>query len=245
MTQLRAPRVVGVSGGVGTTTLATAVRGHDRGRTLDQGVDILVCRSTGESLHAAASMINWLVSVGQPRPVLAVTSDGPIPLRGPLRARMRMMEPQVAGLVVLPYVSHWRELTDPLSQVARLSECPAEQLPKTLRGYGEAIGELAEVVLRAGLLVPARGARVVPPGGYPAGGHGGSQVRPAHQTGPHQTGPQPPAHQTGPRLPYQGTPHTGPQTVTSGGVGAETPVVGGINNFEMSIAPAVLYGGAK
>lgn len=241
MTQLRAPRIVGVSGGVGTTTLATAVRGHDRGRALDQGVDILVCRSTGESLHAAASMIAWLVGVGQPRPVLAVTSDGSIPLRGPLRARMRMMEPQVAGLVVLPYVSHWRELTDPLGQVARLSECPAEQLPKTLRGYGEAIGRLAEAVLRSGLLQPALGPRVVPPGGHPHATTGPHQTgpRPTHQTGPHQT-----AQHTGPRPPYQGAaPGSGHQP---GGVptGPEQSVPGGISNFDLSVAPAVLYGGS-
>jgi hypothetical protein len=216
MTQLRAPRVVGVSGGVGTTTLATAVRGHDRGRALDQGVDILVCRSTGESLHAAAAMINWLVGAGQPRPVLAITSDGPIPVRGPLLARLRMMEPQVAGLVILPYVAHWRQLTDPLSQVAQLSECPAEQLPKTLRGYGEKIGQLAEVVLRSGLLRPARGPRVLPPG-----------VRPAPT--PLPTGPH-------------GVTGTGPHGAI--GTGPHQPV-GGISNFELSIAPAVLYGGAR
>ena len=65
MSQLRAPKIVGVGGGVGTTTLATAVRGLDLGRALDRGVDVLVCRSTGESLRAAASLLDWLAGAGR------------------------------------------------------------------------------------------------------------------------------------------------------------------------------------
>jgi hypothetical protein len=240
MTQLRAPRVVGVSGGVGTTTLATAVRGHDRGRALDQGVDILVCRSTGESLHAAAAMISWLVGAGQPRPVLAITSDGPIPVRGPLRARLRMMEPQVAGLVVLPYVAHWRELTDPLSQVAQLSECPAEQLPKTLRGYGEMIGQLAEVVLRSGLLRPAHGPRQ--PGMRPAPALAPLPTRPHGATGTARHGVTGTGPHSATGAGQHGATGTGPHGAI--GTGPHQPV-SGISNFELSIAPAVLYGGAR
>jgi hypothetical protein len=158
MSRLRAPRLGGVAGGVGTTTLATALRAYDRGKvSTDLDVDVLVCRSTGESLQAAASLIAWLGSNARPRPVLAVTSDGPMPIRGPVRARLRMIEPQVGGLVVLPYVAHWRELTDPLREAARLSEIPSEQLPKALRPYGEALVALAEAVLRSGLLTPAGG----------------------------------------------------------------------------------------
>jgi hypothetical protein len=67
-----------------------------------------------------------------------------------------MIEPQVSALVVVPYVAHWRELTDPLGEAARLSECPADQLPRALRGYGEALAGLAEAVLRSGLLTGAR-----------------------------------------------------------------------------------------
>jgi hypothetical protein len=156
MSQLRAPRLAGVGGGVGTTTLATALRGYDRGRAADQGVEVLVARSTGGSLHQAATVIAWLASNSRPRPVLAVVADQPAPIRGPLRARLRMIEPQVSALVVVPYVAHWRELTDPLREAARLSECPADQLPKALRGYGEALAGLAEAVLRSGLLTGAR-----------------------------------------------------------------------------------------
>jgi hypothetical protein len=156
VSQLRAPRLAGVGGGVGTTTLATALRGYDWGRSADQGVEVLVARSTGGSLHQAATVIAWLASNSRPRPVLAVVADQPAPIRGPLRARLRMIEPQVSALVVVPYVAHWRELTDPLREAARLSECPADQLPKALRGYGEALAGLAEAVLRSGLLTGAR-----------------------------------------------------------------------------------------
>ncbi|WP_028925312.1 hypothetical protein [Pseudonocardia acaciae] len=156
MSPLRAPRLGGVAGGVGTTTLATALRAYDRGRmSTELDIDVLVCRSTGDSLHAAASLIAWLGSNARARPVLAVTSDGPMPIRGPLRARLRMIEPQVGGLVVLPYVAHWRELTDPLTEAARLSEIPSEQLPRPLRPYGEALVRVAEAVLRSGLLTPS------------------------------------------------------------------------------------------
>lgn len=159
MSQLRAPRIAGVAGGVGTTTLATALLGYDRGRAADRGAEVLVCRSTGNSLHAAATMIAWLGANGLPRPVLAVTADCATPVRGPLRARLRMIEPQVSGLVLLPYVAHWRELTDPLGEAGRLSETPPEQLPKALRPYGEALLRVAEAVLRSGLLGSGRGGR--------------------------------------------------------------------------------------
>ena len=99
---------------------------------MDQGFEVLACRCTDDSLHAAATVISWLAANGRPRPVLAVTCDGPVPARGPLRAGPRMIEPQVAGLVVLPFVAHWRELTEPRREA-------------TAR---------AEAVLRAGLLQP-------------------------------------------------------------------------------------------
>jgi hypothetical protein len=163
MSRMRAPRIAGVAGGVGTTTLATALRGYDRGRADEMGTDILVCRSTGESLHAAATAITWMVNAGSPRPVLAVVADQPVPVRGPLRARLRMIEPQAAALILVPYVGHWRDLTDPLAEAARLSEYPADQLPRSLRGYGEALAALAGAVLHSGVLDHRPGAAHTPP----------------------------------------------------------------------------------
>jgi hypothetical protein len=137
---------------VGTTTLATALRAYDRGREGERGVDVLACRATGQSLHQAATIVAWLADNGRPRPVLAVTSDQPGAVHSTSKARLRMMEPQLATVVVLPYVGHWREMTDPLAEVALLSEQPADELPKALRSYGRALASLAELVLRSGLL---------------------------------------------------------------------------------------------
>lgn len=158
MSALAAPRIAGVAGGVGTTTLATALRAYDRGREGARGVDVLACRTTGQSLHQAATIVAWLADNGRPRPVLAVTSDQPGQLHGACRARLRMMEPQLAAAVVLPYVGHWREMSDPLTEAAMLSGHPADELPRPLRSYGRALATLTELVLRSGLLgQPGRG----------------------------------------------------------------------------------------
>ncbi|HEY0573557.1 MAG TPA: hypothetical protein VGD73_05600 [Pseudonocardia sp.] len=248
MSRLRAPRIAGVAGGVGTTTLATALRGYDRGRAAEQGAEVLVCRSTGGSLHAAATVIAWLGTTGQPRPVLAVIADQPTPIRGPLRARLRMIEPQVNGLVVVPYVPHWRELTDPLAEAARLSDCPADQLPKALRGYGEALARLAEAVLRSGLLAARRpgGPHTPPPANRTTGPVGRTiptrpvPARPAAQP---STGPPARVTGTGPQLPVMTTgPHaalldTGPRAAV--GLGPPEP------SADLSYTPAVAHGGTR
>ncbi len=50
----RAPTVAGVAGGVGTTTIARALAGSDRGVFTGRPVDVLVCRATADSLVRAA-----------------------------------------------------------------------------------------------------------------------------------------------------------------------------------------------
>jgi hypothetical protein len=255
MSQLRAPRLAGVGGGVGTTTLATALRGYDRGRAADQGVEVLVARSTGGSLHQAATVIAWLASNSRPRPVLAVVADQPAPIRGPLRARLRMIEPQVSALVVVPYVAHWRELTDPLREAARLSECPADQLPKALRGYGEALAGLAEAVLRSGLLTGARpgGPHTPPPANRTTGPIGRTLPTRAlpdrtlpNQAVPNQavaanTGAYPAVGSTGP---HAAVTSTGPHAAVTG-TGAYPAVTntGPHAAVDRSLAPAAAPGG--
>jgi hypothetical protein len=155
MSRLSAPRVAGVAGGVGTTTLATVLRAHDRGRDIEQGLDVLACRCTGDSLQQAAGIVSKIAAAELPRPVLAVTADVPTPPRGPLRARLRMIEPQVSGLVVLPYVARWRELSDPLAEATSLLETPLEQLPRALRDYVVAVRALAAAVVSSGQLAAA------------------------------------------------------------------------------------------
>jgi len=256
VSQLRAPRIAGVAGGVGTTTLATALRGYDRGRAAEQGTDVLVCRSTGDSLHAAATAISWLGSSGLPRPVLAVVADQPTALRGPVRARLRMIEPQVNGLVLVPYVAHWRDITDPLAEAARLSECPADQLPRALRGYGEALVRLAEAVLRSGLLTATRpgGPHTPPPANRTTGPIGPHTPPPANRTtGPigrtqptrpvparaATTGSQRAVTATGPRPAITAT-RPGPAITATG---PHAAVTGPQSPVELAYEPAAALGG--
>ncbi|MHA6792428.1 hypothetical protein ACVGVM_02745 [Pseudonocardia bannensis] len=150
VTGLHPPVVAGVAGGVGTTTVAVALRGHDAGRGVDTRTDVVVCRCTGDSLRCAAALADRFGP--GPRPVLAVTADGAVPTRGPLHARLRMIEPQFAALVVLPRVGRWRELTDPLTEAAGLFAQPVEELPRSLRAYVMALRRLASAVAATGRL---------------------------------------------------------------------------------------------
>ena len=71
---MRAPVVAGVGGGVGTTTVAAALRAHDAGRVTAGGwPDILVCRGTLDSLRRAAAVLE--TADPEAFPVLAVTLD--------------------------------------------------------------------------------------------------------------------------------------------------------------------------
>ncbi|NMI00897.1 hypothetical protein [Pseudonocardia acidicola] len=214
MNGLRAPVVAGVAGGVGTTTVAVALRAHDAGRVVDTRVDVLVCRCTGNSLHRAARLADRLAGHG-PRPVLAVTADGAVPTRGPLHARLRMIEPQFAAVVVLPHVGRWRELADPLAEAAGLLAQAAGDLPRPLRNYAAALRRLATSVAATGRLShgapaprrtvppradrrsspspirPVRGIRIVPPENRPPGADTRRSVRltgPALIGGPHPLG---------------------------------------------------------
>ncbi|MDT7581242.1 MAG: hypothetical protein QOK35_2506 [Pseudonocardiales bacterium] len=163
MTGLRAPVVAGVAGGVGVTTLAVALRAHDAGRGAADTADILACRGTLDSLRRAAAVLERPggAPVGPP-PVLAVTLDGPRLPRGPVRARLEVLEAAVCAVVLLPHVPRWRTTADPLPEVGQLLVEPAERLPRPLRAYAAALRELAAAVAASGRLHagfgPARGA---------------------------------------------------------------------------------------
>jgi hypothetical protein len=139
----RAPSVAGVAGGVGTTTIARALAGSDRGVFTGRPVDVLVCRATADSLVRAARAA-YLISIQQHRrPVLAVnTADAAAPSR-PSVARMRLLEPHTAGVVVLPYVRRWRDLATPLQDVTGLLGRPVTELPRPLRRFATAVHTLA------------------------------------------------------------------------------------------------------
>ena len=123
----RAPTVAGVAGGVGTTTIARALAGVDRGVFTGRPVDVLVCRATADSLLRAARAAYLISTQQHRRPVLAVnTADAAGPSR-PSMARMRLLEPHTAGVVVLPYVRRWRDLATPLQDVTGLLGPPGDR----------------------------------------------------------------------------------------------------------------------
>ncbi len=148
MIGLRTPVIAGVAGGVGTSTVAAALHALDAGRCGAEalaGVDVLVCRGTGESLRRAGALAGPLTASGS-RPVLAVTAEAGMP-RDPLLSRLRDIEPRFSGVLMLPYVGRWCEVTDPhVEAAALLAELP-ERLPRPLRAYAGALRLLARTVV--------------------------------------------------------------------------------------------------
>src|SRR5919205_1524319 len=71
-----AARVVGMAGGVGTTTVAAALGGVDLGRVAVQPAEVVVCRLAVDSLARAARVAALMVGCG-PRRILTVTSMDP------------------------------------------------------------------------------------------------------------------------------------------------------------------------
>jgi len=100
----------GGGGGVGTTTVAAAIGGTDRGVFVGRAVDVLVCRATGDSL-----------------------------IRAGHAARLRLLEPNAAAVVVLPYVRRWREVAAPLDEARALLAVPRTDLSRSLRRYATAV----------------------------------------------------------------------------------------------------------
>lgn len=138
--------VAGVAGGVGATTVAIAIGAADCGVFTGRPVDVLVCRATGDSLVRAARATQLMIADGHRRPVLAVTAaDTSGPAR-PVTARLRLLEPHAASVIVLPYVRRWRELAAPLDEVRGLLGRPLTELPRALRRYAAAVRDVSRAV---------------------------------------------------------------------------------------------------
>lgn len=140
-------QVAGVSGGVGTTTVATALGAADRGIFVGRRIDVLVCRSNAESLIRVARAAQVLHHDNY-NVVLAISSTDPARPSRALMARVRLLEPNAAGVVLLPYVARWRDLTAPLDAVRGLLSRRPTELPRALRGYAGAISDLARLAGR-------------------------------------------------------------------------------------------------
>jgi hypothetical protein len=153
----RPPRrtsVAGVAGGVGTTTVATALGAADCGvfsRHRGRVIDVLVCLATGDSLVRAGRAAQQVAADGMPRPVVAVTRPDPQGPSRPVSARMQLLEPHAAAVVVLPFVRRWREVAEPQSELRGLLTRQPNALPRPLRRYAAALHGL-----RAALDAPGR-----------------------------------------------------------------------------------------
>jgi hypothetical protein len=139
---VRAPLVCGVAGGVGVTTIATALHARDLGVYCGGPADVVVCRSTSSSVGAAHRVINAVPGA----PVLVVVADGPLRTPAPVKARVRMVEPHLAALVWMPYVEQWRHTDDALKHAKAVSSHP-DGMPKWLQAWATALGQLGKAVL--------------------------------------------------------------------------------------------------
>jgi hypothetical protein len=168
----RAPSVAGVAGGVGTTTIARALAGSDRGVFTGRPVNVLVCRATADSLLRAARAAFLISAQHHRRPVLAVNTVNTAGPSRPSVARMRLLEPHTSGVVVLPYVRRWRDLATPLQDVTGLLGRPVTELPRPLRRFATAVHALAQVLGHpTGSTSPHRSSAPRRPAASPAHNH--------------------------------------------------------------------------
>lgn len=120
---LRRPRVGGVAGGVGTSTIAALLSCDDAGVLTAPGtepVDALVCRSTASSVRAAIAVAAQMTSP----PVLVVVADCPAKIPTNARHRLRMADPNLAAVVYVPWWAALRDADDPARHIAAQARAP-------------------------------------------------------------------------------------------------------------------------
>ncbi|BBF99516.1 MULTISPECIES: hypothetical protein [Pseudonocardia] len=167
----RIPAVGGLAGGVGTTTVARALRAHDLGvvRGSDLLPDVLLCRDTVAGLADAARVAP---GPGPGAPVLALHPGWSEPDGFDADAAGTGW----AAVVALPAVPGWVRSPDPWSDAATVLTRSA---PSTaIRRYAEALGRIVAAL--------TAGDRLARP--LVTGGSGG--LRPLHGAVPlPRTGP--------------------------------------------------------
>ena len=127
-------QVVGVSGGVGASTVAAALGGQDLRVFAGRPAHVVVCRGT-----VASVLLAGRVAALCHRPVVAVTGVDTARPGPALRARLELLEPHTGAVVVLPYVPQWRDVVDPLVELRRQLAEPYEGLPRPVRQYVDAV----------------------------------------------------------------------------------------------------------
>lgn len=138
----RQPRLVvaGVAGGVGTTAVALVLGGSDARVFTGRHTDIIVCRTTAESLLRASRAVGVL---GTRLGAVAVSSlDSTRPAR-PVAARLRLLESS-AATVVMPFVPALLSATDPHAILRTALGTAEADLSRPLRRFLTAVRQLAE-----------------------------------------------------------------------------------------------------
>jgi hypothetical protein len=144
------PAVVGVAGGVGTSTIAAALGGRDLGVFAGRPADVVVCRAT-----VASVLLAGRVAALCTRPVVAVTAVDTGRLSAALRSRLALLEPHTAAVVALPWVPSWRDLVDPLRELRDHLIRPAAELPRPVSGYLAALTTIRTALASSELRSPA------------------------------------------------------------------------------------------
>ncbi len=136
------PSVAGVAGGVGTTTLAAAINGIDRGVFVGRRVDVLVCRGTVESLQRAGRAAHLQTDTSGHRPLLAVTATDPRGLSRHVSAQLRLTSAYASHVVTVPMVRRWQESTSYLNDARLMLTGRPAELPRPLRSYAFAVRDI-------------------------------------------------------------------------------------------------------
>lgn len=181
MSAVRVPSVGGLAGGVGTSTVARALRGRDLGPVggTVRLPDVVVCRASVAGLECATRVAP--ATPGPGRPVLAITTDGPESADGPLAGRLREAADGWSTLVLLPHVARWSLVDDPLAEATSVLTLPAADLPDPVQEYARALARIVEALTAGGRLEhtdaapdgptgplrPVRGIHIGPPAPEP------------------------------------------------------------------------------
>jgi hypothetical protein len=135
------PTVVGVSGGVGTSTLAVALAGCDLGVFAGRAADVVICRGTVASVLMAGRVAALCA-----RPIVAVVAIDTAKPGQPLTSRLQLLEPHTAAVVLVPHVPQWRDVVDPLTELRRNVSAPLDELPRSLHRYIDAVALLQDAL---------------------------------------------------------------------------------------------------
>lgn len=143
------PRVVGVAGGAGVTTLAAALGGQDCGVFPGSagvgGVDVLVCHGTRDMIHRASTAVDQLLRAERHRPVVAVVLGQRAPDRV-AHERLRLIAPYAARIVFVPQVKRWARADAPLDEARALPGIPDGALPRHLHAFAGAVSDIREAL---------------------------------------------------------------------------------------------------